>query len=193
MRKVTVRKVDWKVFIVNVLTVAIPLYFIVLFAYEINDTTMQTIFIICSLSLLGLLNFIIVKKGTELVEVIMKDDEIEIVDSKKTIYSSKYSQILNYNIYYFINKRGGYIVRIKDKNRTFCSLITWINFNKAGDNDYQNKEIIVEMLNNHLLGKKKMTGYDYFLKILSMLPYILLVFALLLLIGMFVYLIYFLK
>ncbi|PQA96922.1 hypothetical protein B0A69_02330 [Chryseobacterium shigense] len=190
MKKVTVRKVDWKVFIFNIVAVAIPLYFIVLFAYEINDTTMQTVFIICSLSLLGFVNFIIVKKGTELVEVILKDDEMEIVDGKKTIYSSKYSQILNYNIYYFINKRGGYILRIKDKTRTFCSLITWINLSKAEDIDYQNREVILETLNNHLLGKKKITRCDYFLKILSIFPYIMLVFALLLLLGMFLYLIY---
>jgi hypothetical protein len=108
MKKITVRKVDWRIFIVNLITVVVPLYFIVSYAYTIQNTTMQTVFIICALSIVGGINFLIVKSGTYLIDIIVKDDEIEILTKDKLIYHSKYADIQNYNTYYFINKKEVY-------------------------------------------------------------------------------------
>ncbi len=189
MKKITVRKVDWRIFIINVITVVIPLYFIVSFAYKLQNTTVQTVFIISSLSILGGINFFIVKSGTYLIDIILKEDEIEIINGEKVIYTSKYEDIHNYNIYHFINKRGGYIVRISGKTKSFCSLLTWIEFNKITDVDFDNYNIITDTLQTKLSDKKKIKGKDYILKIFSVMPYIFLGIAILFLIGIFIYLI----
>jgi len=70
MKKIRVRKVDWKIFIVNLILVVVPLYFIVSNAYEIQHTVVQTGFVICWLSILGGINFLIVKSGTCLIDII---------------------------------------------------------------------------------------------------------------------------
>ncbi|WEK69733.1 MAG: hypothetical protein P0Y62_18195 [Candidatus Chryseobacterium colombiense] len=193
MKKITVRKVDWRIFIVNLITVVVPLYFIVSYAYTIQNTTMQTVFIICALSIVGGINFLIVKSGTYLIDIILKDNEIEILAKDKVIYSSNYLDIQNYNTYNFINKKGGYIVRLKNANQSFCSLLTWIEFTKASPADQENYNIIKDTLHTKLPNKKKMTGKDYLLKIFSAMPYIFLAIAVLSLIGIFIYIIFYLK
>jgi hypothetical protein len=193
MKKITVRKVDWRIFIINLITVVIPLYFIVSYAYTIQNTTIQTVFIIGTLSIVGGINFLIVKSGTYLIDIILKDDEIEIVNKDKTIYRSKYADIDNYNTYYFINKKGGYILRLNDKTKSFCSLLTWMEFNKVTDTDHENYNLIKDTLNIKIPNKKKITGKDYLLKIFSAMPYIFLAIAVLGLIGIFIYLIFYLK
>lgn len=184
----TVRKVDWKIFLINLMTVCIPLYFIVLLGSEIHDSTIQTFFIIASLSILGLINFMIVKKGSKIVKIFIDDSAIEIKENDKIIYSAKYSDIINYNVYNFINKRGGYVVRLKDKKNSFCSLLTWNSFSKANETDYQYKEEIINTLQTNLRDKKKTTFTDYAVKLFSALPYIMLVIAVVMLIGIFIYL-----
>lgn len=193
MKKITVRKVDWRIFIINLITVVVPLYFIVSYAYKIQNTTTQTVFIICALSIVGGINFLIVKSGTYLIDIILKDDEIEILNKDQVIYSSKYLNIQNYNTYYFINKKGGYILRINDNTNSFCSLLTWIEFSKATDADQENYKTIKDTLQTKIPDKKKITGKDYLLKIFSAMPYIFLGIAVLSLIGIFVYLIFYLK
>ncbi|MEG1666677.1 hypothetical protein [Chryseobacterium sp.] len=187
-KTLTVRKVDWKIFLINLVTVCIPLYFIVLLGSEIHDSTIQTFFIIASLSVLGLINFMIVKKGSKIVKIFIDDSAIEIKENDKIIYSAKYSDITNYNVYNFINKRGGYVVRLKDKKSSFCSLLTWNSFSKANETDYQYKEEIINTLQTNLRDKKKTTFTDYAVKLFSALPYIMLVIAVLMLIGIFAYL-----
>lgn len=187
-KTLTVRKVDWKIFLINLVTVCIPLYFIVLLGSEIHDLTIQTFFIIASLSVLGLINFMIVKKGSKIVKIFIDDSAIEIKENDKIIYSAKYSDIINYNVYNFINKRGGYVVRLKDKKSSFCSLLTWNSFSKANETDYQYKEEIINTLQTNLRDKKKTTFTDYAVKLFSALPYIMLVIAGVMLIGIFIYL-----
>lgn len=187
-KTLTVRKVDWKIFLINLVTVCIPLYFIVLLGSEIHDSTIQTFFIIASLSVLGLINFMIVKKGSKIVKIFIDDSAIEIKENDKIIYSAKYSDIINYNVYNFINKRGGYVVRLKDKKNSFCSLLTWNSFSKANETDYQYKEEIINTLQTNLRDKKKTTFTDYAVKLFSALPYIMLVIAVVMLIGIFIYL-----
>lgn len=185
---ITVRKVDWKIFLINLVAVCVPLYFIVLLGYHIHDTTIQTFFIIASLSILGLLNFMIVKNGSKIVTVFIDNSKIEIKDREKIIYSAKYSEITNYNVYNFINKRGGYVVRLKDQKTSFCSLFTWNDFTKADETDRLYKQKIINTLSTHLAGKKQTTFTDYAVKLFSALPYIMLAVAIITLIGIFVYL-----
>lgn len=187
-KTLTVRKVDWKIFLINLVTVCIPLYFIVLLGSEIHDSTIQTFFIIASLSVLGLINFMIVKKGSKIVKIFIDDSAIEIKENDKIIYSAKYSDIINYNVYNFFNKRGGYVVRLKDKKTSFCSLLTWNSFSKANETDYQYKEEIINTLQTNLRDKKKTTFTDYGVKLFSALPYIIFIVAVLMLIGIFAYL-----
>ncbi|MGB3066801.1 hypothetical protein [Sphingobacterium thalpophilum] len=193
MKRITVRKVDWRIFVINLIAVMVPLYFIVSYAYTIQNTTMQTAFIICALSIVGGINFLIVKSGTDLIDIILKDDEIQILTGDKEIYRSKYTDIKSYNTYYFINKRGGYIVRLNDKTQSFCSLLTWVDFGKATAADWEDYNIIKDTLNTKFPDKKKMTGVDYLLKILSATPYVFLGIAVLCLIGIFTYFIFYLK
>lgn len=190
MKKITVRKVDWRIFIINLIAVVIPLYFIVSYAYKLQNTTIQTVFIIGSLSILGGVNFLIVKSGTYLIDIILKDDEIEILNKDKLIYNSKYADIHSYNIYHFINKKGGYIIRINDNNRSFCSLLTWLEFSRVTDSDRKNYNIIKDTLRTKIPDKKKIERKDYILKIFSVMPYIFLGIAVLTLIGIFIYLIF---
>lgn len=187
-KTLTVRKVDWKIFLINLVTVCIPLYFIVLLGSEIHDSTIQTFFIIASLSVLGLINFMIVKKGSKIVKIFIDDSAMQIKENDKIIYSAKYSDITNYNVYNFINKRGGYVVRLKDKKSSFCSLLTWNSFSKANETDYQYKEEIINTLQINLSNKKKTTFTDYAVKLFSALPYIMLVIAVVMLIGILIYL-----
>lgn len=187
-KTLTVRKVDWKIFLINLMTVCIPLYFIVLLGSEIHDSTIQTFFIIASLSILGLINFMIVKKGSKIVKIFIDDSAIEIKENDKIIYSAKYSDITNYNVYNFINKRGGYVVRLKDKKNSFCSLLTWNSFSKANETDYQYKEEIINTLQINLRNKKKTIFTDYAVKLFSALPFIMFIVTVLMLIGIFAYL-----
>ncbi len=187
MKKITVRKVDWKIFIINLITVIVPVYFIVVYAAAIQNTTLQTVMIIATLSIVGGINFIIVKKGTHIVDIILKDDEIEFAGKNKRIYSSKFSAVENYNMYRFINKRAGYIIRLRSRNGSFCSLFTWKEFNRAVEADQQNYETVRQVLQNKMPGKKKMTGLDYLLRMFSAMPYLFLGIAVLLLIGIFIY------
>jgi|GEM_PF-1470966 len=184
---INVRKVDWRIFIVNLITVIVPLYFIVSYAYKIQHTGTQTGFLICSLSILGGINFLIVKSGTYLIDVILKDDEIEIIEKGKIIYHSKFKEVDNYNSYWFINKRGGYILRFSGQTGSFCSLLTWVNFTKKTDADQQNYNLIQRTINAKLAAKKKNIGKDYIIKIFSAMPYIFLGLAILSIIGIFLF------
>lgn len=99
-KTLTVRKVDWKIFLINLVTVCIPLYFIVLLGSEIHDSTIQTFFIIASLSILGLINFMIVKKGSKIVKIFIDDSAIELKRTIKlfTVQSILISQITTFII-----------------------------------------------------------------------------------------------
>jgi hypothetical protein len=72
-------------------------------------------------------------------------------------------------------------------------LLTWIEFSKVSPADQENYDIIKDTLNAKLPGKKKMTGKDYLIKIFSAVPYIFLAIAALSLIGIFIYIIFYLK
>lgn len=187
MKKITIRKVDWKIFIINLITVVVPLYFIVAYAAVIRNTTLQTVMIIATLSIVGAINFIIVKKGTSVMDIVLKDDEIEFTGENKVVYSSKFNAVEHYNIYRFINKRAGYVIRLRSRNGTFCSLFTWKEFNRAAEADQQNYETVRQVLQNKMPGKKKTTGLDYLLRMFSAMPYLFLGIALLLLVGIFIY------
>ncbi|MCW8313366.1 hypothetical protein K7A41_19220 [Sphingobacterium sp. InxBP1] len=132
----------------------------------------QTVFIICALSIVGGINFLIVKSGTHLIDIILKDDEIQILTGDKEIYRSKYADIKSYNTYYFINKRGGYIVRLNDRTQSFCSLLTWVDFGKITAADWKDYNTIKDTFSTKFPDKKKMTGVYYLLKILSATPYV---------------------
>lgn len=191
MKKITVRKVDWRIFIINIITVIVPLYFIISYAASMQNTTRQTIMIIGTLSVVGAVNFIIVKKGTYLVDVVLKDNKIEFEDKNKIIYSAEFNTIENYNIYGFINKRAGYVIRLNSRNGSFCSLFTWKDFNKATEADHCNYEELRQVLEEKMQGKKIMTVQDYLLRFVSATPYLFLGMALLLLIGIFIYFIFY--
>lgn len=187
MREITVRKVDWKVFILNIIAVIIPLYFVISYAYKMQNTTKQTVFIIVAVSIIGMINFLIVKKGTSLIQIILKENEIEILDRNKILYSSKYDNIKEYNVYNFINKRGGYILRLKNNNQSFCALLTWIDFTKLQYKDVENYNYIKLTLEEKISNRKKTSGNDIVLKTFSFLPYVFLLIALLFLVGIFIY------
>lgn len=193
MREITVRKVDWKIFIVNIIAVIIPLYFVISYAYKIQNTTMQTVFVIVALSIIGMINFLIVKKGTSLIKIVLKENELEILDQNKILYSSKYDNIKEYNIYKFINKRGGYILRLKNKNESFFSLLTWQDFNNVNDKDLENFNYIVKILAEKAMNRKKTSRNDVVLKTFSFLPYVFLILAVLFLAGIFTYFIYYIE
>ena len=193
MKKITVRKLDWRIFIINLITAVVPLYFIVSSAYKIQNTVMQTVFVIGALSVLGGINFLIVKSGTYLIDIILTEEEIEILDKDKVVYSSKYTDIENYNTYYFINKKGGYVLRFSGGSNFFCSLLTWAEFSKVSEIDNENYDIIRRTLAAKIPGKKKITGIDYLIKIFSSMPYIFLAIAVMTLIGMLVYIAFYLK
>jgi len=187
MKKISVRKVDWKIFIVNLIMVVVPLYFIASYAYEIQHTMAQTGFIIVSLSILGGINFLIVKRGTRLIDIIIMEDGIEIIEKEAVIYHSKYTDIENYNCYCFINKRGGYVLRFSGQAGSFCCLLTWINFTEKTDKDQSNYDLMQHTIDAKLLGKKKNIGKDYVIKIFSAMPFIFLGMALLTIMGIFVF------
>lgn len=193
MREITVRKVDWKIFIINIIGVIIPLYFVISYAYKIQNTTTQTVFVIVALSIVGMINFLIVKKGTSLIQIVLKENEIEISDQNKILYSSTYDNIKEYNIYKFINKRGGYILRLKNNNASFFSLLTWTDFNTVNDKDVENFKYIEQILADKTTNAKKTSGNDIVLKTFSILPYVFLVLALLFLLGIFIYFIYYIE
>lgn len=66
--------------------------------------------------------------------------------------------------------------------------MTWNSFSKANETDYQYKEEIINTLQTNLRDKKKTTFTDYAVKLFSALPYIMLVIAVVMLIGIFAYL-----
>lgn len=193
MREITVRKVDWKIFIVNTIAVIIPIYFVISYAYEMQNTTMQTVFVIAALSIIGIINFQIVKKGTSLIQIVLKENDIEILNNNKRIYNSKYVDIKEYNIYNFINKRGGYILRLKNSNQSFYALLTWIDFNKVQNKDVENYNYIKRTLEEKTTNRKKTSRNDFVLKTFSFLPYVFLVIAVLFLAGIFIYFIYYIE
>lgn len=193
MREITVRKVDWKIFIVNIIAVIIPIYIVISYSYEMQNTTMQTAFVIMALSIIGMVNFLIVKKGTFLIQIVLKENELEILDQNKILYSSKYNNIKEYNIYKFINKRGGYILRLQDDSDFFFSLLTWKDFNNINDEDLENFNYIKQKLEEKIPNKKRTSRNDMVLKTFSFLPYVFLILALLFLAGIFIYFIYYIK
>lgn len=193
MREITVRKVNWKIFILNTIAVIIPIYFVISYAYKIQNTTMQTVFVIVALSIIGMINFLIVKKGTSLIQIVLKENELEILDQNKILYSSKYDNIKEYNIYKFISKRGGYILRLKNNSASFFSLLTWTDFNNVNDKDVENFYYIEQILAEKITNRKKTSGNDVVLKTFSFLPYVFLILAILFLAGIFIYFIYYIE
>lgn len=191
MKIITVRQVDWRVFIANFFAVVIPLYFIVSSASDIQNITVQTFFIIFLLSAVGGLNFLLVKKGSFLIDIITYNDKIEIVKKDKIIYSSLYKDIVNYNLYHFINKNGGYVLRIKNDINSFCALLTWIDFSKISEKDKINYKFLEEKLLSKIGERKRMKEQDYILKFFSATTYIMLALSLLFLAGIFIYLIFY--
>ena len=187
MKKITIRTIDWSVLVLNIFCVIIPLFFVVLITYSIHNTTIQTVFIISSISILGGLNYLLIKKKSYLVDFIFNIDNIKIYKNDDLIFSCNYDEIINYNQYYFINKRGGYILRLKSKSESYCALLTWMNFDKANQSDYEVYDYFKNEFDIKLPFKKKMGNVDYLLKLVSISPYIALILALITLIGIFIY------
>lgn len=187
MKKITLRTIDWTIIVLNIFCVIMPLFFIVLIANEIHNSSIQTVFIITSLSILGIFNFILIKKKSYLVDVYLYDEKIEIKRDDLLIYSSNYNDIISYNHYFFINKRGGYILRLRSKSSSYCSLMTWTNFERAVDSDYENYNYVKKELSLKAPNKKIMESMDYLLKLISISPYIALILALIALIGIIIY------
>ena len=67
-------------------------------------------------------------------------------------------------------------------------MFTWNDFTKADETDKLYKQKIINTLSTHLAGKKQTTFTDYVVKLFSALPYIMLIVAVLMIIGIFAYL-----
>ncbi|WP_300669626.1 hypothetical protein [Soonwooa sp.] len=189
MQKIKIRSVSWKVFIINFFAVVVPLFFIVKYAYGIQNTTTQSFSVIAAVSILGIINYLIVKKCSKVIELSFADQSLEISKNENSIFKSTYDEIENYNCYRFINKKAGYILRLKSKNAQFCSLLTWQDFDTKSDLDSQSYKRINDYLNEKLNTKKQTTSLDILLKILSLIPYISLIIAVTLLIGICIYIV----
>ncbi|MET3732207.1 hypothetical protein [Moheibacter stercoris] len=183
-----VRSLGWKTLLLNIVAVSIPLFFIVYFGNSISSTTNQTYFVITSLSILGILNYLIVKNGSKPTEIKITNDSIHITNNNnKDIIHCSFDEISEYNIYRFINNRAGYIVRLKTDKFHYHSLLTWESFDKSTSKEISNFQELQSILNSKLSVKKKTSKIDLIYKFLSVSPYIILGLSLILLISLFIY------
>ncbi len=98
-KDIRLRVLNSRIILLSILVLVPLILFIVFIAEKITNTTNQTYFIITCLSIIAIINFLIVKKSTKLVNFSFSDSSLCI--SSDTI-STKiiYSDINNYNIYY---------------------------------------------------------------------------------------------
>lgn len=189
METLTVRQVAWKTLLINLIAVVVPLSVIVPCAYAIQHTSAQTAFLIATLSVVGGVNYLIVRHGTYLIDIELSPGAIAIRHGERTLFASPFSAIRSYNAYPFINRRGGHVLRLDSATGRYCGLLTWRDFNAPDEKDKVSFTGLYSVLDQHVGGRKRSTGVDLLLKLFSAAPYIAVAVALLMLVGMFVYVI----
>ncbi|TWP25268.1 hypothetical protein ETU10_01140 [Apibacter muscae] len=185
-QNVQLRAINIKVMFLSALVVLPLVGLIALFAKKISYTTNQTYFIITCASIIAIINFIIIKKYSRLVNFLFSNSENLLTISKENSFIKiPYSDINNYNIYYLLIKKMGYIIRIQGVENYYF----WINFKnfekktKIDDENYDKiKNYFIEIGIN-----KKKTLADYIILLLASLPWVMLIMGLLSIIGIFYY------
>lgn len=180
-KDIQLRVVNSKVILLSILVMPILLLIIYFMAGKISHyTTNQTYFIIMSLSVIACINFSIIKKSSKLVNFSFSDSLLHI-SSDMISTEIHYSNINNYNIYYLIIKKMGYMIRIKESKNYFF-WITFKNFDKKEKTDDEDYKIICEFFNRADL-QKKTIDLDRNILFLALLPLILSIIGLLGFVG----------
>ncbi len=184
MKEMELRVVNCKVIFLSALVVIPVTFLIAIVAESIKYTVNQTYFIISCLALVGIINFVIIKKYSQLITFSFSDNSISIFEGRE-IRTISYSNIDNYNTYYLLVKKMGYMVRIKDsKNHFFW--ITWKNFEKKEKNDDENYEVLQRILASTGIPRKKET-IDIFILLVASIPWAALGLGIITLLGIFYY------
>jgi hypothetical protein len=166
-------------------------FFILLAIFFINDhvnnTTQMLYWVIFIGSLFTFLAIFLFWK-TKIQITIEFDSTSFIIKDQKGNKSSlfRYQEVENYNLYNLPIKKMGVILRIHKVKDSFY----WLVF--ENNSFWDNIGILRNNLQNKL-SSKKVVFVDYIIKGLFSLPIVLLVMSILILIGGFVYIIYFLK
>ncbi|TWP29740.1 hypothetical protein ETU09_01820 [Apibacter muscae] len=193
-KKIQLRVMNNKVFFISTLIMFIAFgllgYFLYNYIYSATNITFLVIFLSC---LIGWVYMSFLEKGTKLITFEFTKNSINLYEGDEKINSLLFSQIKNYNIYYIIfkkKKKREYIIRIlSDKNYYY-----WIcpkNFHNKQESDDEDHIKMYKILNGLSL-VKKITWRDQILLFLRPLVWIIAILSILILLGIFIWLIFFL-
>ncbi|TWP30888.1 hypothetical protein ETU08_02475 [Apibacter muscae] len=161
-KKIQLRVLDNKVYLISIPIIFLAIILMAKLAENIQNTSNQTMFIICFGSIITGAGYFWIKRMAKLFTFTFSSDSLIINSEEDKVYYIPYNQIKNYNIYYLVIKKMGFMIRIKSNKNHYY----WIcpkNFDNRQNSDDQDFIKIYKYFNMLLLNKKE-TYQDTFLK-----------------------------
>ena len=190
---ITIRIASKKALILSFFSVLIIVLLAAKIVLSINYTTNQTILITGILSLVIIIAYAINKKKSRIIHLSFGANALQISENDEILNDFSYDKIYNYNLYYFLLKKLGCILRVNFENKNYYYYIVGINFSKFSSIDKENIEKLNKNLNDVKSDSKSSIFQDYLIQLIGAVPVVLFFVSILLFIGSFVYIMFYLK
>ncbi|WP_419868490.1 hypothetical protein [Chryseobacterium sp. CT-SW4] len=190
---IVVRTVNIKFFFITILIFGIITFLLSYYARSINYTINQTYFLIFFLSAIVIVFVWINFRNTKLISLSFGDKDIKIFQDDSRMKIWKYDKIKNYNMYRLWVKPMGHMLRLRDDKDMKYYWIVWLDTKQISLEEEQNIKKIEQNLLQKLSETNRKQSIDYIILFLASLPFVLLIMALFILIGGFIYIIFYLK
>lgn len=192
MKKITFKAVSPLVSLLWFLVVLILLFLLFEMVQTISYISERTYILISIITIILIIGYRVLKKQVKQVEFLVRVNSLEIrerkIENKKNenISILSFNRVKNYNVYYMLTKKMGYIIRIKE-DKTHIYYVDWIFLSGNQKFDLETYREVKKVFDNKTPQKKKWVIIDMLLLIFASIPWIMLVLGLLCLVGIFYY------
>ncbi|WP_128331955.1 hypothetical protein [Apibacter sp. HY039] len=191
-KKITFKAVHPLVSVLWFAVVLVLLFLLLEIVQTISYMGQRTYIMISIFAIILIVGYRVLRKQIKQVELLIKADSLEISEQKivekKDNYFSKvpFNKIKNYNVYYMLTKKMGYIIRIK-ADKTYIYYVDWISLSGSQKFDTNTYKEVKSILDNKMSKKKKTIVTDILLLLFSSVPWITFIGGMMLLLGIFYY------
>lgn len=190
MKKVIIKSVNIPIFILSLSVATIVIIILSKWIEKMHFKAGPAYTIIPLIVFCYLIAGVFIAKSLKILEFNFNENNLSVLNKKNNMrIDIKLTEVKNYNLYKLFNGKIGHIIRIREKK----NYLFWLtNDTDEHYEEYQKKYMIFLKNCNQYLNNKKFTLIDYIIYYTSNSYYFLLFLSLLSLLGIFIWLIFFL-
>ncbi len=189
LNKITFKAIHPLVSIIWFIVLLVLFFLVAEIVQTVSYMSERTYLMISLTTIILIIGYIVLRKQVKKIEFIITEDKLEINEGKTEVQHSiliPFDMIKDYNVYYMLVKKMGYIIRIK-ADRNYLYYVDWISLSRNKKFDIITYKEVNRILKNKAPEKKKITLIDILLLTYAAVPWIIMIVGILCLIWTFYY------